>query len=388
MGSTWWRDESELDDQQKEVIRLPIDEPVVLITGQPGAGKTNLGLLRANYLVLAGLPKTVVLTMGKVISNFIYSGAKLHGLEKHNVMTFHSWGKKLVINAGGELPVETNDYEADLVNLVGVLRDLASEGRLESYDSIVLDEAQDYPKGASKIFGRITKRLFITGDDEQRIHGRTQGTMKEFAALATRRVGLKKHYRNGLAICRLAGAFKNRNYAESSGYDELRNPSRFERWRCANFREEVYRAVAMIPTQLAAYPDDLVGLIVPNNTQLEELIDYIDSSDIADQVQLQHHKRGYPELDSNKRVIALNAFNSKGLEFRSAHILGLDAMHGRSENIINRNLIFTAITRAKTSLDIYHSGELPYWIESPILEVTTKPKPPSQISSLFPKASS
>jgi DNA helicase IV len=385
MRSTWWRDESELDDQQKEVIRLEVDESPILITGQPGAGKTNLALLRANYLILSGLPRTVVLTMGKVISNFIFAGAELHGLQKHNVMTFHAWAKRLVANAGGTTPEDADDYEVDLMNLVGVLRDLADGDNLESFDAIILDEAQDYPKGASRIFTHVTDRLFITGDQDQQIHRKTQHTMREFEKLATRKIKLDYHYRNGLAICRLAGAFRGRDYAATSRYDEEANPSRFERSRCASFREQVFRAIAMIPNQLAAYPDDLVGLIVPTNEQLDEMMKHVDASDIADQVQLQHSKRGYPSLDMDKRVIALNAFNSKGLEFRSAHFLGVDAMYKWPENTKSRNLVFTAVTRAKSSLDIYHTGDLPNWIESPILNVTSKPKPPSKFSAIFPK---
>ena len=387
MASTWWRDESELDEQQRSVIQLPIDGGPYLIKGQPGSGKTNLALLRANYVVLSGLPKTVVLTMGKVISHFIYSGAKLHGLKEHNVMTFHAWAQRIIRNAGADVPDNSSDYDADLAALVTLLRDLADDNMLEPYDSIILDEAQDYPKGAARIFTRVTNRLFVTGDQHQRINNNTEKTMKEFEGLAQFSIELERHYRNGHAICNLVGALRGYDYVATSGYNEEEDPSRFGCHQCNDLREQTYQAIAMIPNQLDAYPDDLVGIIVPTNDELNEVMKYIDNSDIAGKVQLQHSQEGYAPLDPNKRVIALNAFNSKGLEFRSAHFLGVDTISGWPDKAAVRNLVFTALTRAKTSLDIYHTLELPYWLQAAVNKLTTPPKPPSKLSDLFGKGS-
>jgi DNA helicase IV len=249
-----------------------------------------------------------------------------------------------------------------------------------------LDEAQDYPKGAARIFARVTERLFVTGDHQQRINNKTEKTMKEFEQLAKEAIELDRHYRNGRAICDVVGALRGYDYAASSGYNEAEDPSRFERHRCGDLREQVYQAIAMIPRQLDAYPEDLVGIIVPTNEQLMEVMRHIDGSDIAGKVQLQHSKEGYAPLDPKKRVIALNSHNSKGLEFRSAHFLGVDALSTWPDKPKTRNLVFTALTRAKTSLDVYHSNELPYWLESAVLKVTTTPKAPSKFSDVFGKA--
>lgn len=53
MSETWWISENELTPEQKQVILLPL-EGSHLVLGPPGSGKTNLLLLRANYMVRAG----------------------------------------------------------------------------------------------------------------------------------------------------------------------------------------------------------------------------------------------------------------------------------------------------------------------------------------------
>jgi superfamily I DNA/RNA helicase len=45
----WWRELQELREEQRDVIALP-PEGSFLVNGPPGSGKTNLLLLRANYL--------------------------------------------------------------------------------------------------------------------------------------------------------------------------------------------------------------------------------------------------------------------------------------------------------------------------------------------------
>jgi superfamily I DNA/RNA helicase len=48
---SWWRELGDLNDEQRNVIKLPA-EGSFLVNGPPGSGKTNLLLLRANYLVV------------------------------------------------------------------------------------------------------------------------------------------------------------------------------------------------------------------------------------------------------------------------------------------------------------------------------------------------
>ena len=53
MKDTWWIKPEQLDPAQREVIGLSRKQSH-LVLGPPGSGKTNLLLLRAKHLWLAG----------------------------------------------------------------------------------------------------------------------------------------------------------------------------------------------------------------------------------------------------------------------------------------------------------------------------------------------
>ena len=86
MGDTWWIGEDQLDDEQKDVIGLPLDSSF-LITGPPGCGKTNLLLLRANYLTLAGLPNIAIVVFTRSLQEFIASGGHQYAFPASKIMT-------------------------------------------------------------------------------------------------------------------------------------------------------------------------------------------------------------------------------------------------------------------------------------------------------------
>ena len=47
-----------------------------LVLGPPGSGKTNILLLRANYLTLSGKPNIAIVVFTRTLSKFIASGGK------------------------------------------------------------------------------------------------------------------------------------------------------------------------------------------------------------------------------------------------------------------------------------------------------------------------
>ena len=67
MKSSWWRSKSELDADQAAFIKLPPYGRYSLI-GPPGSGKTNLLLLRAQYIAGVGEKNVLVLTFTKALA--------------------------------------------------------------------------------------------------------------------------------------------------------------------------------------------------------------------------------------------------------------------------------------------------------------------------------
>jgi hypothetical protein len=67
--------------------------------------------------------------------------------------------------------------------------------------------------------------------------------------------------------------------------------------------------------------------------------------------------------------------SAKGLEFRALHIAGLDLINKCGPQ--QKKLAFTGITRAKTSLDLYHQAALPGYLRGAIHALHPVSKPPS-----------
>ena len=77
MNETWWVNSGRLDDDQKSVLRADPRENL-LITGPPGSGKTNILILRANY-VKSVLPRALFITFTRTLAEFIRSGPSMAG---------------------------------------------------------------------------------------------------------------------------------------------------------------------------------------------------------------------------------------------------------------------------------------------------------------------
>jgi superfamily I DNA and RNA helicase len=79
VNSTWWRKLDELDEAQTTFIQLP-SQGRLLLEGPPGSGKTNLLLLRAQFVAGTGDKNVLIVTYTNVLADFIRSGIVLQGL--------------------------------------------------------------------------------------------------------------------------------------------------------------------------------------------------------------------------------------------------------------------------------------------------------------------
>src|SRR4051794_25362496 len=105
MEASWWKDLSQLDDEQKKVISLE-DGADYLVVGPPGCGKTNLLLLRASYLHMKGTTNIKVLAFGRVLKEFIVSGTAHYPFAPDKVQTFVRWAYEMLSANGIQLKEE------------------------------------------------------------------------------------------------------------------------------------------------------------------------------------------------------------------------------------------------------------------------------------------
>ena len=164
MDQTWWRSTQEIDADQRRLIEIPIDG-YYLVTGPPGCGKTNILLLRASYLRSAGLGNCAVLVFTRTLREFIAAGLNLPTmLPADRVQTHAAWTLSLLGQLGRPFEPSQEDLPHDEARAE---RHQALERTLQElgigqdyYDSILLDEVQDYWADEVELLSRLTRRLF------------------------------------------------------------------------------------------------------------------------------------------------------------------------------------------------------------------------------------
>jgi DNA helicase IV len=382
MNETWWVKPDQLNEEQRDVIQLPKDDSF-LITGPPGCGKTNLLLLRANYLVRAGHPNVLILVFNRTLQEFIAAGGAKYAFSAAKVMTSRRWAMKLLREYGIAPPTQ-GDFERQRTETIAALDKLIeNQGLTELYDAILLDEAQDYLPTEIKIFRRVAKRIFAVADANQKIY---QGD-DPFDALkvAVKEVkALRYHYRCGLKICAFADVIGKEQpgyqlLTATCQYDETAKPSFVGEVVCRSRSEESAAIVKVLETQLKAYPEELLGVICSRRNIMTEVWENIRKSAIGHMAVLQSGEGGYAPFTTAARICVCTVNGAKGLEFRTAHIAGCELLR----NIpFVRHMAYMAVTRAKTSLSLYRCGEILGFIESAVASLSP-PRPLPRLEDVF-----
>ncbi|WP_421362407.1 ATP-binding domain-containing protein [Agrobacterium rosae] len=362
METSWWKDLGQLDQDQAKVISLG-DDKDHLVIGPPGCGKTNLLLLRATYLHKKGTKNIKVLAFGRVLREFISSGTAHYPFAPDKVQTFMRWAYE-VLAANGVSLEEEDDFDKVRDAMFGKLAEIAAEGKLENvYDVILLDEAQDYSSEEVEIIRSFGARIFGVGDNNQRITGKT-GALEKLEDLGATKSLLRHHYRNGIKICRVADGIKNLlehpdGMETTSNYDEGTYPSTVESLGGLSIEEQVKEAVPRIKTQLQAYPGEMIGVLCPRAEDLKAVAATLFASNLSNEVQVQRAGE-YVPMDESYPIVVSTVQGAKGLEFRAVHLMAADKLKNFATQ---RNLTYTAVTRAKTTLVVYHDAALAGYFE-------------------------
>ena len=267
--------------------------------GPPGSGKTNLLLLRANYISAAGRPNLLILVFTRALREFIAAGASQYSFPSSKVQTYNGWARRILSENAIEVP-ESDDFEEERKNLLSGLKRLVKQEKItdQYYDAIFLDEAHDYLANEIQLLTKFSRNIFAAVDSRQQIYRKDLAGI-EFLKSVCDTVELRFHYRNGVQICKLAdmimaGKALYAPLEPTSHYKESNRPSSVNHYSCASLEEQCDIVLERLSTQLDAYPGELIGVICPGRDELGFIQTRLNESSLGSLCIFQNSSTGVP----------------------------------------------------------------------------------------------
>ncbi|MGO8105352.1 AAA family ATPase [Rhizobium leguminosarum] len=373
--ANWWARRDQLDEHQLRLIDELEVEGRYLVLGPPGSGKTNVLLRRAQFFRTQRLPNSLVLTFTRSLTEFLrtgcYNASNVELFPPDLITTYETWIREMFRRNATPLPPDGNSFLDRRRRLASEALTLLRGGRTPKYDALFIDEAQDLLPEEVELIANSSDRLFFVGDDRQRIHGTSNGLDAVRAIVPTPlEETLPFHYRLASEICEMADrilvSVSGETLAQSSHYNGP-TPARIDAHHLD--RDDIIPTMlTSLQSQYRVYEDllregDRLGIIVPRRDDRELVMEAIENTPgLAGKAQIVRARTGdsndrdhVTALDPSRPILILTEKGCKGLEFRALHWLYVD------ENATYRTdeLYYTVVTRAKTSLDMYHSSSLP-----------------------------
>ena len=365
MEGSWWVRQDQMDEDQKRFVRLTADGNHLLV-GPAGCGKTNLLVMRARYIYGVGLRNVLVLSLTRSLQDFICTGVREKKyLNPEQIQTFKYWALSHIATYARDLLKSYNrqgsfvEQREQIIEMLRTANQRVSGKNL--YDAILVDEVQDFRIEEMEALMHLSERITTAGDTKQMIY-EPSDIIPWLERNGFNKTELRYHYRIGTAIADVA----DKVFQPADGTDRLRVncnyredelQSRAELLEFANRQDQFEAMYKNIELQLRSYPGEGLGIIVPRTFMINEIRQLFDKTPLAQGVAYHEHDADVAEhsFSSGKLIHVIVLKSAKGTEFRAVHLYGLEELQYPQHR---RELLFTAITRAKTSLTGYYTGQI------------------------------
>ncbi len=364
--SLLWRRRRELhSDQIRAIEGLPVDGRYLLL-GPPGSGKTSILLHRGQYLRLAphNMTNVRLVTFTRTLREFIaVSGDDRFppGLIQTNKafvdQIFKVYGITAPSTSDEGSLARKNQQRAVSAN------ELLSQGPPRiSFDALLVDEIQDLSPEEISLFGALSPRLMMVGDSRQKLFDDVSGGIEAARTLGCEEIELKHHFRISRDICKVAdsillpGNYRLEQFNHYVGPTPSPPSSKGHLTKSA----QLSALVEALDVQLDTYndPTDLIGVVVWRKQDCDLIAEHLSGTRFGAITRVFHSDVESREFEPGFRICVITVQSCKGLEFRALHWLFVD----QDSYFITPERAYTVVTRAKSSLTVYHDNPLPAFL--------------------------
>jgi DNA helicase IV len=373
--SLLWRRRRELHpDQIRAIEGLSVDGRYLLL-GPPGSGKTSILLHRGQYLRLPphNMSNVRLVTFTRTLREFIaVSGDDRFppGLIQTN-KDFVDQIFRAYSTSPPNLPEDMSLAEKNRQRAISANQLLASGPPRISFDALLVDEIQDLSGEEVTLFGSLSPKLMMVGDSRQKLFDEVHGGIEAARTLGCEEIELKHHFRISRDICRVADSILlPGNYRlEQFNHYQGPTPSPPSTRSHLSKEQQLSALVEALDVQLDTYnePTDLIGLVTWRKQDCDLIAEHLGETRFAGLTRVFHSDIEGRRFETGIRICVITVQSCKGLEFRALHWLFADEV----PHFITRERAYTVVTRAKSSLTVYHHGPLQAFL------AVALPAPPS-----------
>jgi hypothetical protein len=245
---------------------------------------------------------------------------------------------------------------------------------IPKYDTLFVDEAQDLLDSEIRLIEAVSNSVFFVGDDRQKIFEDAAGLdALEKAVPNLQRRSLPFHYRIVREICEMADRIlipAGGNALAATAHYDGPTPGRITVDGPYSADRQIELACERLRDQIRVYADmiaqgDRLGLVVPRKADRDEVYSAFEADPaLRGKSQIVRARDGsggdqhVTAIDIDRPILILTAQGVKGLEFRALQWLFAD----KDQKYATPERVYTVVTRAKTSLDVYFTSNTPQQI--------------------------